>query len=100
MKSTKQKTDVFSSPFKCARCGLCCLLCLCTNGREGEEDFFCKFLSFDQDKIGTCSLIRDDKVLPGNFGVGEGCLIQRMPEKYKYLKDLFKEVIEAKAGVR
>jgi len=61
------------------------------------DDTFCSYLIFDRNRMATCTLIRDGKVVGRKLGVGYGCILQKLPDDYERYKEEYKEIIIKKS---
>lgn len=98
-------------PFKCARCGLCCLAKTCSLGVQfyaltpGQQ---CPALRFEAG-VAVCGLVADHPSAAPAFGIGAGCcmaarvftskgMTEWAPLPVEFKRNFVQKHIEAKGG--
>jgi hypothetical protein len=72
---------------ECTRCGLCCILELCSYGRriDKKKKGNCKFLIRNSDNTTSCELIINNKINKNKISFAEGCTFQEnYPIQYEF----------------
>lgn len=73
----------------CKRCGICCLTAVCSYGKESDDAFgVCIYLTF-KENLAVCQLIAEGSLPEGALAVGEGCILQCVPQAYHYYTEQY-----------
>ena len=80
------------SMIPCNRCGLCCIIELCSNGRrkDKKKKGNCKYLIRNEDGTTSCQLILENRMDFNKIDFGEGCVFQ---ENYPALYNFYSETL-------
>lgn len=76
----------------CNRCGLCCIIELCSKGRrkDKKKKGNCKYLIRNEDGTTSCQLILENRMDFNKINFGEGCVFQ---ENYPALYNFYSETL-------
>jgi uncharacterized cysteine cluster protein YcgN (CxxCxxCC family) len=83
----------------CKRCGLCCIIELCSKGRRKDKTKKgnCKYLIHNNDGTTSCKLILENKMKNSAIEFEQGCVFQ---EDYPHLYEFYSETILANNQIK
>ena len=76
---------------KCSRCGLCCTIELCAQGRRTDKKIKgnCKFLIHNKDETTSCKLVIENKINKDSIVFEQGCVFQEnSPIQYEFYRSM------------
>lgn len=79
-----------SSKSKCVRCGICCIIGCCVQGKE-NEDGYCEFLIVHEDLTTSCKRVLHEDYDPAYITIDKGCHLRGRPDFFKELENDYSE---------